>query len=327
MTESGVVYLHCLTPLHNGAGQGLGSIDRPILREVTTRNPYVQSSTLKGALRAEAVARLKKAGETSPQANKALLALFGKGETDGNLGCLTLTDASVLLFPVRSLAGTFAWITSFLPLANFLRLRRLSFPTNALTQATSDLLASGLPSLGRGAACGSEGEAGGHSWNDTPLRLDGTGHYILEGLVLRPQNQAARQIVGRLAAELSLLLFPDVHWQSFFRERLLFLNGEDYSHLLLHATPIEANIKIEPTGVTADGSLRYTEFLPAETVLYSYFQIGPPGQQATPQEVGTLFQDAVGDLPQVGADESKGKGLVHAVVEPTRAAGAANAER
>jgi UDP-N-acetylmuramoylalanine--D-glutamate ligase len=49
--------------LHNGAGQGLGSIDRPIIREAATDYPFVQSSTLKGALRGRAIEAYAKATE------------------------------------------------------------------------------------------------------------------------------------------------------------------------------------------------------------------------------------------------------------------------
>lgn len=47
----GLLFLHAITPLHNGAGQGIGSADRPIIREVMTHFPFIQSSTLKGAMR------------------------------------------------------------------------------------------------------------------------------------------------------------------------------------------------------------------------------------------------------------------------------------
>ena len=52
MTEWRVMLWHCITPLHNGSGQGLGAIDRPVIREVASGLPFVQGSSLKGALRA-----------------------------------------------------------------------------------------------------------------------------------------------------------------------------------------------------------------------------------------------------------------------------------
>jgi CRISPR-associated protein Cmr4 len=43
--------LKVLTPLHIGAGQGLGHVDLPIVREAHTNFPYIPGTSLKGALR------------------------------------------------------------------------------------------------------------------------------------------------------------------------------------------------------------------------------------------------------------------------------------
>jgi CRISPR-associated protein Cmr4 len=43
--------LKVLTPLHIGAGQGLGHVDLPIVREGHTNFPYIPGTSLKGALR------------------------------------------------------------------------------------------------------------------------------------------------------------------------------------------------------------------------------------------------------------------------------------
>src|SRR5437660_1291383 len=47
------LYLYTETPLHAGAGSGLSSIDLPIQRERTTQYPLIQSSGVKGKLRAD----------------------------------------------------------------------------------------------------------------------------------------------------------------------------------------------------------------------------------------------------------------------------------
>jgi CRISPR-associated protein Cmr4 len=51
--QSSFYYLHALSALHVGSGQGAGVIDLPIVREKATHLPYVPGSSLKGVLREE----------------------------------------------------------------------------------------------------------------------------------------------------------------------------------------------------------------------------------------------------------------------------------
>ena len=45
-----IYWLHAITPLHVGAGRGLGYIDMPIAREKVTSWPYVPGSSIKGVI-------------------------------------------------------------------------------------------------------------------------------------------------------------------------------------------------------------------------------------------------------------------------------------
>ncbi|GAB6273866.1 MAG: hypothetical protein STSR0004_07290 [Peptococcaceae bacterium] len=120
------------TPLHMGSGNDLGVIDLPVQREKHTGFPKVEASGLKGCMR-EAfnslvlneekprVAALEerfpcvkekrpnKDGET--EYHYALEIVFGPEKGDLHAGALGFTDARLLLFPVRSALGVFAWIT------------------------------------------------------------------------------------------------------------------------------------------------------------------------------------------------------------------------
>ena len=51
MKHVALVFLHALSPLHAGTGQGIGAIDLPIAREKATGIPYLPGSSLKGVLR------------------------------------------------------------------------------------------------------------------------------------------------------------------------------------------------------------------------------------------------------------------------------------
>jgi CRISPR-associated protein Cmr4 len=332
-----VQFFHCLTPVHNGAGQGLGTLDRPIIREKTTDYPFIQSSTLKGAFKAAAC---PKNGGTWLQGDCEFA--FGKGETDGNQGALLFGDASILFFPVRSLIGTLAWVTSSLALARFIRALQLcgngagANATDLETALTTVLQA--LP-LDQGAALVPESKNADSQAVKSLLLKDGKAY--LEGLVLTARTKedanAAASNLWTAATAIAGIVFgtgqaqgekdqkndpcataiakPASYWKDFFVPRVLLISDADFRHLVLHATQQEANITIEPTGVTKDGSLRYTEYLPTESILFSLISFDPPdktkGNGAT---ILSNYKQLVQAPIQLGADESKGKGLVQSSV-------------
>jgi len=135
--------LKVLTPLHIGAGQGLGHVDLPIVREAHTNFPYIPGTSLKGALRnleINRVARERKMGEKPSQLEEKLTdkdkfdpedrdivrlaKIFGtagevaeqdkeeleKGKEVG-AGKVLFSDAFIVLFPVKSAKGIFSLTT------------------------------------------------------------------------------------------------------------------------------------------------------------------------------------------------------------------------
>lgn len=110
-----MLYLYVETPLHAGSGRGLGAVDLPIQRERVTNYPLVQASGIKGALRSECKKRAKD--------DTCIKFVFGPDTTNASehAGALAPGDARILLFPVRSLAGVFAWTTSVEVLARLQR--------------------------------------------------------------------------------------------------------------------------------------------------------------------------------------------------------------
>lgn len=85
------------TPIHPGAGRGLGVVDLPVAREAATDYPVIVGSSLKGALRDKA--------ETVDVDVKAR---FGKPDFAGDL---MVSDGRLLLLPIRSLTTSFRWAT------------------------------------------------------------------------------------------------------------------------------------------------------------------------------------------------------------------------
>ncbi len=100
-----LLFIHAQTSLHPGSGTALGTVDLPVQRERHTQWPVIPGSTLKGIVR-DACRRA--AGN-----NGDLFAVFGPetAEASKHAGALSMTDARILAFPVRSLRGVFAWVT------------------------------------------------------------------------------------------------------------------------------------------------------------------------------------------------------------------------
>jgi CRISPR-associated protein Cmr4 len=324
------LFIHCITPLHNGAGQGLGTIDRPILRERTTNYPIVQADTLKGALKAMAENDgWDPASELEP--------VFGKGETGGNQGALIFKEASLLGFPVRSLAGTFAWVTSRLILARLCRWLKeagleaqpLATGAKALLGATNSLDNDPKRALGPQRSGGGSATA----FDDSALRLGRNGCYVLEGLVLQAVNDInQRTALADFAASLAEVLFgkDDQVWAPFFRQRLLLLSHAPFDHLIQTATEVRPNIRIGKKGVTEEGSLRYTEFLPAETLLVSFVHLEESffADKSTRNKLWSKCTALMNRSFQLGADESKGKGIVqgHLLTAPAASGASSGTE-
>ncbi|MBU4305521.1 MAG: type III-B CRISPR module RAMP protein Cmr4 [Candidatus Omnitrophica bacterium] len=127
--KSALLFIHAQTSLHPGSGTSTGAIDLPVQRERHTDWPLIPGSTVKGVLRD--YCRLKEienreiSGDTEGDNKKscfqkadevaALECVFGPSQksnrADEHAGALAVTDARILLFPVRSLCGLFAWVT------------------------------------------------------------------------------------------------------------------------------------------------------------------------------------------------------------------------
>jgi CRISPR-associated protein Cmr4 len=94
-----IIGLLAETFIHPGSGRTGGAIDLPVAREAATDYPYVAGSSFKGALRDRYEQKFPN-GEAD--------ALFGKPDSAGQI---LVSDARLLLLPVRSLTGAYKWAT------------------------------------------------------------------------------------------------------------------------------------------------------------------------------------------------------------------------
>lgn len=106
--KTAILGLLAETPIHPGTGRGLGVVDLPVAREAATDYPVLVGSSLKGALRDKFEAGRREAGDSTDAARAAAAGPFG---TQNAAGSLMVSDARLLLLPVRSLTASYRWAT------------------------------------------------------------------------------------------------------------------------------------------------------------------------------------------------------------------------
>jgi len=284
--ETARLFVHAQTPLHPGSGTALGTVDLPVQRERHTQWPLIPGSTLKGILR-DACRRAR--GN-----NDDLFAAFGPetAEADKHAGALSLTDARMLAFPVRSLKGVFAWVTCAAVL------QRLARDVNLVHAADAPPQVPGTPEMDQ-ALCKS----------DSPLLVDGN-KLVLEEFEFERAGDVddlAQWVGGRAFAH------DDKFTPERFKSHLVVLHDDDFTHFVRHATEVVARVGLDYQRKTVkSGALFYEEFLPAETLFYSLVLASPSRREGHCKSAREILDYLRGKMPsvlQIGGDETIGKGL------------------
>lgn len=285
--QTRLLFTHALSPLHAGTGQSVGAIDLAIARDRATDLPYCPGSSIKGSIRSRAARGSQNGGLDRDRA----YALFGPDTRNASdhAGAIAFGDANLLLLPVRSVAGTFAWVTSPFLLARFAR--------DAREAGIDDLPA--LPAAGE--------LNDGAVTSNTALEVGS--QVVFEDLDLSPRKS---EVVDSWAKVLGEMLFPDdTFWQAHLAGRLCIVHDDVMSFLARHGTAIVARIAIDDETGTVD-NLWHEESLPAETVLVSLLAAGGSrrdGIKMGPVDVMKALTDLIdGKTVQFGGKASVGRG-------------------
>ena len=275
-----LLFLHALSPLHAGTGQGVGAIDLPIAREKGTDIPIVPGSSLKGVLR-DACAALHN--------DDTCVRIFGP-DTDKaheHAGAVVLTDLRLVALPVRSLAGVFAWVSSPFLLQRLTRDAQLAGQSSVPAKPKLSDPQVALVS------------------NANVLELKGA--VILEDVKLTAQAQA-----DDWADWLADRLFPgeeDKDWRAEFKAHFCIVHDDVMSYLLQVGTEVTARIRLKDDEKTvAKGALWYEEALPAESILAGLVAAQPNGR-AEPNEVFEMVAQLAQHPLQIGGNATVGRGL------------------
>jgi len=280
-----------ITPLHAGSGQDLGIVDLPIQRERHTSFPKIEASGLKGSIRDIFRRTL------DPNEGKNMDLLFGP-ETSGDFaGAIGFIDARLLLFPVKSVKGTYALITC--PQA----LNQL-FVSLHIVKHDFDIKINLVP--------------------ETLCRVAEESQVALNDKVILEEYCFDVEDI-KIDKDLIKLL---EHYTEIddLGQKLVILSDDDFKEFVNLSTEVitRTKIKIE-TGTVTDGALFTEEYLPSESVLYS---LAIPSSIFAPKENKESFvgekhdTDAIMDywqenMPQymqIGGNATIGKGIVEIII-------------
>ncbi|MDR2798639.1 MAG: type III-B CRISPR module RAMP protein Cmr4 [Treponema sp.] len=285
MCDISVLVMYAVTPCHVGSGSALGTVDLPIQRERHTNWPLIQSSGMKGAFRAnfDRYKAVKLEPKEVEQFNSLTDNIFGDTNTAGSAyaGAISVSDAKILAFPMRSSAVPFVWISCPAVLKRLnrdLALAKKSIPLADIEK---------IPALIK---------------DNKALCIRGglTGEVLLE-------DYEVAIVPGDTASLKPLLDYFDK------AERFLLVSDEIFNYGVSDCTQITAQISIDQEkGTTKDGSLRYQEELPADTLMYAVIHWGDTrsGEALKADTIRSFIKDKVISTHiQVGGDETLGRGI------------------
>lgn len=287
-----MLYLYLETSLHAGIGRGLGAVDLPIQRERTTGYPTLHAGGIKGSIRSEA--QKKMVGD-----EEKFFTIFGpetKNASD-HAGAISFGDARLLLFPVRSLSGTFAWTTSLLTLASFDRIAAMiGHPTGWILPDT-------------------EGELSNDQvWVNSKTLITGDS-VILDEFSFSPIENELAKSVGKWLADNALPKGKEYdYWRKQLQSKLCVLPENAFRDFALYSTEVQTHIKLDPDTKTVEtGALWVSESLPTDSLMYLPILATDSRNKAVSLSAQQIIDTVSGlglERMQMGGDETTGQGIV-----------------
>ena len=321
--KAALMWIYAEHPVHAGSGTGVGAIDLPIQRENVTNWPIIQPSGLKGALREHFESREKHLVLSDPTYKEKIDEVFGPEAGADHAGAIALTDAKLLLVPVCSLKGTFAYITCPLAISRLRRdllALRQQINKDLLSAATdSDIPA--LPDINASpkedeiwVAAAPQQAANDPLVNQSDLAINN--EVILNELSFKakpnPKVNEFSKWIGARTSDLSWLEDKD----NIFK-RLAIVHDNTFKFFVETYTEVVTRNKINnDTGIVEPGALWAEEYLPRESVLYSTVFAVKPFKNSPILVSGGDVLNFVTKAPHVpkylwvGGNITTGKGLV-----------------
>lgn len=284
---SNIISFYAVSPIHAGAESSTGAIDNPIQRERHTNYPHIQANGVKGAMRAH----FRKIDGNSETIN------FIFGTDDGNdkdkrnyeeekngrkervsmAGVISVSDAKLFAMPVRSNVAPFVWVTC---------------PT-ILRRLKTDLELAGNNTLAKlEITSPAESSSILLNWDSNETNI------ILEDAVVIKEPKIEKNEIKTL--------FPQA-------DKLLLISDEMFKYVSENCTEIQTHIKIDSEkGTAKDGALRYSEYLPSDTILYSVVTYDSScfDNELKAETIKNNVESSIKDFMQIGGDATLGRGIV-----------------
>ena len=240
-----------------------------------------------------------KEGNEKIKYNEAIDLTFGPEGDVSHAGALGFTDARILLFPVKSMKGVFAYITCPQVLKRFeeeITIAEKKIEWNSQKINVNEIPPNSFP-------------------KDTSQVLI-SGRVILEEYTFElAPSEDLKRFANWLAKKTGI---------EEISQKIIVLSDDDFKDFVHLSTEVVTRIKINnATGTVETGALFTEEFLPAETLLYSLALASPifkekseekgifnqPGKDEA-ELVLEFFKAGIPKVMQIGGDATIGKGIV-----------------
>jgi len=287
--KTNLLFLYTESALHIGMGSSISAVDLPIQRERITGHPIVPGSGLKGALRSQA---------NCDEDKKAII--FGpdpeENKAHEHAGAITVSDAHVVLFPVRALNGVFAYITCPLALARLSRNLQLAgvMPDWQIPEI-KDV----------------------HALVNQQSKVTVNNNVVLEEFTFTatPPAGANADAIASWLAENALPDGPEYgFWRKKVQDSLVILPDNDFRDFVLNSTEISTHVRLDPnTKTVKSGALWTEEALPSDVLLSSLIiarRSRKEDDNTDAQTISNWLRDALPMRLQIGGNETTGQGLV-----------------
>ena len=292
-----IFYIHMITPTHVGSGQDLGIVDMPIQRESHTHFPKIEGSSLKGSIR-EAFENSDKDelkihltfGYDETNASENIKKIFEKEKQKQYAGALGFSDARILLFPVKSVKGVFAYVTSKEVLNRFKRDLEICGIKNNFDIPPENSIS-----------------------KESVVKLKENIVILEEYSFEVKEKEETSKLADFLAKQTGI---------ENIKEKLVVLEDDVFRDFVTQFTEVITRTKIDNlTGTVKDGALFTEEYLPAETVMYSLVMASPvfapiEDKKGFDNEEKVLkFFKKVPEVIQIGGNATIGKGICKIIIQ------------
>ena len=286
--------LHAITSVHLGSGSEVGLVDLPIQREQHTGFPKIESSSLKGAIR-YTVDSILKENEDRHKLELVFGSDLSRGNENGTIAsAVAFSDARILLFPVKSMRGIFAWITC----------------PEVLYRFNNDMLL--------------------NQTGVEPLPVPEPNTVSSEKVLVSPGKMILEEYTFKVHKEEETEKLAK-RFSSFFEgpvtidiaNRLVVLEDDEFKDFVRLSTEVNARIKINTETGTVDkenGALWYEENIPPETIFYSLLYIGKVRSRdnkgfETIEDVEQFMHNSqyFPDVFQLGGNSTIGHGMIRKI--------------